>query len=119
MPSYSDSLRGYAFNVLKRDGFACRYCGLDGSVWPYWLYLSWDHLLPRNDPRREEDERGEQKFIVAACVFCNVLHNRTVFDVDGKSPDQLVDQKRPFVLERREQYREFWEANVAGGAATS
>lgn len=31
MPGFTDALRGYAFAVHKRDGFKCRYCGLDGT----------------------------------------------------------------------------------------
>ena len=109
MPAFIDSLRGYAFDVLKRDNFVCRYCGLDGKVWPNWLYFSWDHLLPPSHP-----ERDNPTFIVAACTFCNTLHNRTVFEVDGKSPDELVEQKRPRVLERRAEYQRFWEEHVRG-----
>lgn len=108
MPKYGDALRGYAHPVLKRDGFICRYCGLDGKQWPNWLYLSWDHLLPVGDSRRNDLD-----YIVAACRFCNECCNRTVWDVAGKSPEQLVAQKRPFVLAVRDQYHQFWEVEVA------
>ncbi len=41
MPSFSDSLRGYAFPVHQRDNFKCRYYGLDGTLsFPNWLSLS-------------------------------------------------------------------------------
>ena len=30
----------------------------------------------------------------------------------GKTPEQIVEQKKPFVLARREEYRRFWEKNV-------
>lgn len=109
MPGFTDSLRGYAFAVLKRDGFVCRYCGLDGKIWPNWLYFSWDHLLPPGHPRRDDPA-----YIVAACTFCNTLHNRTVFDVDGKTPDELIEQKRPLVVARRAEYQRFWEEQVRG-----
>lgn len=107
MPSYGDALRGYAHPVLKRDDFVCRYCGLDGKVWPNWLYLSWDHLLPVGDPMRDCLD-----FIVAACRFCNEACNRTIWDVAGKSPEELVAQKKPAVLTVRQHYRTFWEAEV-------
>ena len=107
MATFTDSLRGYAHSVHKRGDFVCVYCGLDGKVWPNWLYLTWDHLLPKGHP-----ERDNHDFIVTACFFCNVVHNRTGFDVEGKNPEQLVAQKKPLVLERREEYREFWEQNV-------
>jgi hypothetical protein len=124
MPDYSGTaLMGYARRVLERDRWTCRYCGLDGRIWPNWLYLTWDHLLPRDNPRRDEDERGKQEFIVAACFFCNVAHNRTRFtdeltpeQLAAVTPEQLVEQKRPRVLAKRAEYRDFWLANVASDA---
>ena len=113
MPTFGDSLRGYAAPTLKRDGYVCTYCGLDGKIWPNWLYFSWDHLLPKHDTRRDDPS-----FIVAACTFCNTLANRTVFDVEGKSPAELVEQKRPLVLARRAEYQRFWEEVVRPTAAT-
>ena len=107
MPGYTDALRGYAHDVLKRDRFTCRYCGLDGTIWPNWLYLSWDHLLPVGHA-----ERNDPNYVVAACRFCNEASNRTKWDVAGKSPDELVAQKKPIVLAVREQYRAFWLAEV-------
>jgi hypothetical protein len=104
----SESLRGYAYATHKRDDFECVYCGMDGKIWPNWLYLTWDHLLPPG-----HDERNNPDFIVTACSFCNVVHNRTRFDTDGKTPRELVAQKRPMVIARREQFREFWDAYVA------
>jgi hypothetical protein len=107
-PKFTDSLRGYAHAVLKRDRFTCRYCGLDGTIWPNWLYLSWDHLLPRGHPQRDDAD-----FIVAACLFCNTAANRTLWAVSGMTTEELVAQKRPTVLAVRERYREFWESEVA------
>jgi hypothetical protein len=98
---YGDALRGYAHEVLKRDDFTCRYFGWDGKVWPNWLYLSWDHLLPVGHPGRDDPA-----FIVAACRFCNEASNRTKWDVEGKSPEELVAQKRPFGLKVRGRYEE-------------
>jgi 5-methylcytosine-specific restriction endonuclease McrA len=108
MLKYGDALRGYAHTVLKRDDFKCRYCGLDGAQWPNWLYLSWDHLLPVGHPQRDDPD-----FIVAACRFCNEVHNRTLFDVEGKTPDELVAQKKPFVLKKRLEYKSFFDREVS------
>jgi 5-methylcytosine-specific restriction endonuclease McrA len=107
--TFNDALRGYAHPVLQRDGFRCVYCGLDGTEdLSNWLHLSWDHLLPKGHP-----DRDELRFIVAACRFCNEAHNRTRFDVDGKTPDEIVALKKEAVLGRRAEYQEFWQAKVA------
>lgn len=107
MAKFIDALRGYAAEVLRRENYVCVYCGLDGKVWPHWLYFSWDHLLPRGHAKRDDPE-----YIVAACTFCNTLANRTVFEIEGKTREQLVAQKRPVILARREDYRRYWEAEV-------
>jgi hypothetical protein len=107
MTKFSDALRGYAHALLKRDGYICRYCEMDGKVWPNWLYLSWDHLLPVGHPQRDDPD-----YIVAAFRFCNECCNRTLWETDGKTPQQLVQQKRSMVLARREEYRRFWEQEV-------
>jgi hypothetical protein len=109
---FTDALRGYAHLVLKRDGFVCRYCGLDGKVWLNWLYLSWDHLLPPG-----HEKRNCLEYIVAACRFCNECCNRRIWEIERgpgelKSPEELVAQKKPFVEAVREQYREFWKVEV-------
>lgn len=115
MPRHDDALRGYAHQVLKRDGFRCRYCGLDGSTsFSAWLALSWDHLLPKGHPNRDNPD-----YIVAACTFCNAADNRYFekldargLTLDGLTADQLVEQRRRFVEATRSAYRQFWEANV-------
>lgn len=118
MPSYTDALRGYAFQVHKRDYFKCRYCGADGAKsFEIWLTLSWDHLLPKGHA-----DRDDPNYIVTACNFCNTADNR-YFDLaakrgikfDGLTPDELVAQRLPYVMKTRESYREFWEKNVQLG----
>jgi len=107
MAKYTDALRGYAHDILKRDGFRCRYCGFDGSKWPNWLYMSRDHLLPPGHPKREDPQ-----FIVAACRFCNEACNRTPFPVVGKTPEELVLQKKQAILAKRKEYHEFFKKEV-------
>ena len=110
-----DALRGYAYAILKRDGFKCRYCGADGAKsFQAWLTFSWDHLLPKGHANRDNPD-----FIVAACNFCNWADNR-YFDkasarglvLDEKTPDELVAQRLPYVMATRQSYREFWLASV-------
>lgn len=115
MPSFADALRGYAYPIHKRDGFQCRYCGLDGTLsFGNWLSLSWDHLLPKDNPQRNDPE-----YIVTACMFCNTADNR-YFDLAAKrglrftglSPDALVAQRLPYVEATRRNYEEFWTKYV-------
>ena len=115
MPYYDDALRGYAAKILERDHYKCRYCGADGTQsFDTWLSLSWDHLLPKGHPNRDNPD-----YIVTACNFCNTADNR-YFDLaekrgikfDGLTPDELVAQRLPYVLATREKYREFWETVV-------
>ena len=105
--SFTDSLRGYTHPIHERDGYICVYCCWDGRLWPNWLYLSRDHLLPKGHPQREQEE-----FVVTACRFCNEVHNRTTFEVEGKSPDEIISVKRQAVLERRAEYKDFWDQKV-------
>lgn len=115
MAKFTDALRGYAYSVHQRDNFVCRYCGVDGKrSFDVWLTLSWDHLLPKGHPSRDDPN-----FIVTSCFFCNVSDNR-YFDLaakrgltfDGKSPEELVAQRLPYVVATRESYRVFWEEYV-------
>lgn len=115
MPKFDDALRGYAFPILARDAFRCRYSGLDGTKsFSNWLSLSWDHLLPKAHPKRDHPD-----YIVASCLFCNAADNR-YFDLaerrglslEGLTPDELVAQRLPFVLATRRSYEAFWREHV-------
>lgn len=115
MPGFTDSLRGYAFRIHQRDNFTCRYCGVDGQVsFNAWLTLSWDHLLPKGHPNRDNPE-----YIVTACNFCNTADNR-YFDqaikrglrFDSMTPAELVAQRLPYVQKTRKGYQLFWEEHV-------
>lgn len=116
MPKFTDSLRGYAHKILERDGFKCRYCGLDGSRnYDSWLALSWDHLLPRNHLERDNPE-----YIVAACHFCNTADNKYFQNAlkrgitfEGLSQAQLIAQRKEYVEKTRATYHEFWLKNVS------
>src|SRR5260221_7462546 len=115
MSSFTDSLRGYGFQIHRRDNFKCRYCGADGTKsFETWLTLSCDHLLPKGHPNRENRD-----YIVTACMFCNTADNhyfeqaiKRGLNFDGLTPDELVEQRLRFVQDVRQKYRTFWEANV-------
>ncbi len=116
MPKFGDALRGYAFEIMKRDGFRCRYCGLDGTEsFANWLTLSWDHLFPKGHPDRDNPE-----YIVCACNFCNCADNWYFINAEsrglifeGRTAEELVQQRLPYVLNTRQNYREFWDSQVS------
>lgn len=108
---FIDALRGYAYDTHSRDGFRCVYCGWDGSQWPNWLYLSWDHLLLKGDPLRDDT-----RYVVTACRFCNEAANRTRFIVQGRTPGEIIEAKRARILETRADYKKFWEEHARGTA---
>jgi hypothetical protein len=113
--SFTDSLRGYAYKIHKRDHFKCCYCGADGSKsFETWLTLSWDHLLPKGHPHRNNPD-----FIVTACNFCNVADNHYFLKAEkyglvfhNMTPEALVEQRKKYVETVRQSYRDFWESNV-------
>ena len=114
MPAYTDALRGYGFPIHQRDEFLCKYCGWDCSLWPNWLYLSVDHLLPKGHALRDSDD-----YIVTSCLFCNTADNwyfshaeKRGLKFDGMFDDELVEQRRPYVTRVRQDYRTFWEKHV-------
>ena len=115
MVQYSDSLRGYAFPIHRRDDFKCRYCGLDGrDSFDNWLFLSRDHLLPSGHPLRDD-----ARFMVTSCRFCNEADNQYFrlakkrdLKFDGLSPEALVAQRKLYVDVTRQAYNSFWVDNV-------
>jgi hypothetical protein len=120
--SFTDALRGYAYQVHLRDGFKCVYCGLDGKQsFSAWLSLSLDHLLPKGHPNRNDPE-----FMVTACMFCNVADNQYFVQAeargiafDGKTRHDLVAQRLPYVSRTRESYKSFWETRVLNSEAAA
>lgn len=105
------------YEVLKRDGYTCKYCGTtadDGAK------LTVDHVIPRtlggsNDPSN----------LVAACRDCNYgkastsPDDRTVADVDAKALEWAAALQRVADQRRADQAAldETVDAFVAGWAA--
>ena len=83
------SLRGYGSKIYSRDNYVCVYCGLDGKIWPNWLFLLVDHLLPPKHPNRENED-----YIVTACRFCNGACNKIKYDTENKKPEEIIALKR-------------------------
>ncbi len=82
-------------------------CGLDGKIWPNWLFLSWDHLLSKDHPNRNNKD-----YIVTAYRFCNGVCNRTKFDVDNKKPEELVSLKKVAIEQVRNNYKDFFNQYI-------
>lgn len=84
------------FEVLKRDGFRCRYCGASSLS----VLLHVDHVIPRAEGGTDDPEN-----LMTACAPCNL----------GKSDVQLDDERIPRVspeqlLEQADQMRGYMEA---------
>lgn len=68
--------------------------------------LSWDHLRMKGHPNRDNPD-----FIVTACNFCNTAANNYFehaaergLKFDGMTPEELVAQRPPYVLQTRQAY---------------
>ncbi len=84
-------------------------------MWPNWLFLSVDHLLPKEHPHRDGDD-----FIVTACTFCNTADNQFFrhskergLRFDGLTPAELIEQRKPYVTRVRTEYKQFWREMVS------
>lgn len=118
MAKFTDALRGYAFEIMKREQFVCCYCGLDGKeCFQNWLQMTWEHLLPKGHP-----DRDDPRFITCACNFCNVADNRYFdqtqkrgIELDGLTPAELIGLRKEYVYRTRNAYHEFWLEQVNVG----
>ena len=116
MAKSSDSLLGYAREIHKRDKYVCQYCGFDGKEsLSHWLNLSVDHLLPKDHLEKDNPE-----FQATACRSCNEMDNHFLeqaakrgLKFDNMTRQQLIDQRRSYVVGAREKYKKYWEKNIA------
>lgn len=84
------------FNVFKRDGFACQYCGAH----PPAVVLEVDHIVPVVEGGTNDTDN-----LVTACFACNRGKAAVSLDV---VPQSLAD-KAAEVAEREEQLRGYNE----------
>lgn len=80
------------FEVFKRDGFACQYCGAH----PPSVVLEVDHIVPV-----AEDGANDMDNLVTACMACNRGKAAISLDVVPQS----LAEKAAEVAEREEQLR--------------
>jgi 5-methylcytosine-specific restriction endonuclease McrA len=83
--------------VLERDKYCCRYCGLDGTAsFENALIMSVDFVVPRAHKGRKDPSN-----LVACCRPCNMIKGRRVYG--------SLEEAKAYVLARREDLRTAWE----------
>lgn len=88
-------------DILERDHYRCRYCGLDGMAsFEDSLVMTVDFVVPRANKGRKKSDN-----LVAACRACNVIKGRRLF--------KNFEEAKAYVLKRRAELRAQWEADMA------
>jgi 5-methylcytosine-specific restriction endonuclease McrA len=83
--------------VLERDHYCCRYCGLDGNAsFENALIMSVDFVVPRAHKGRKDPRN-----LVACCRPCNMIKGRRVYG--------SLEEAKAYVLARRKDLRTAWE----------
>src|SRR5271170_5927778 len=84
--------------ILERDGYRCRYCGLDGKAsFENALVMSVDFVVPRARKGKKDPAN-----LVACCRPCNSIKGTRVY--------KNFDDAKKYVLAQREAMRQSWEA---------
>jgi hypothetical protein len=122
--SSSESLRGYSKSQLEHDRWKCQYCGLDCSRFDLWLFLCVDHIIPLQQQNEINVSLDDNRNLATACRMCNGLANRTKFIIPKnvsfeKQVANVFDQKKMAILKRREEFYEYWLANVKTKLSTN
>src|SRR5271166_4576866 len=87
--------------ILERDGYRCRYCGLDGKAsFENALVMSVDFVVPRARKGKKDPNN-----LVACCWACNTIKGKRVY--------RDLDEAKAEVLKRREELRKAWQAKSA------
>lgn len=87
--------------ILERDGYRCRYCGLDGTAsFENALVMSVDFVVPRARKGKKDPNN-----LVACCWACNTIKGKQVY--------RDFDDAKTQVLARREELRKAWQARSA------
>jgi 5-methylcytosine-specific restriction endonuclease McrA len=91
--------------ILERDGFCCKYCGLDGKAsFENALIMSVDFIMPRARKGKKAPAN-----LVACCRPCNMIKGKRVY--------KNFEDAKKYVLARREEMRQAWEAKRSRPAA--
>jgi 5-methylcytosine-specific restriction endonuclease McrA len=93
--------------ILERDGYRCRYCGLDGNAsFENALVMSVDFVVPRARKGKRDPNN-----LVACCHPCNTIKGKRVY--------RSFDEAKAYVLARREELYKIWESKARSTAAAS
>jgi 5-methylcytosine-specific restriction endonuclease McrA len=101
------SLAGYGAETYARHHYTCVYFGFDGRGFDVWMQLTVDHLRPRNSCGTDEPDN-----LAAACHSCNSVTSRMTF-LPTATREDILEQKRARVRERRAVFYEHWLKTVA------
>jgi 5-methylcytosine-specific restriction endonuclease McrA len=92
---------GEGRKILERDGYVCRYCGLDGRAsFENALVMRVDFVIPRARKGKKDVSN-----LVACCAPCNTIKGTHVY--------ASFDEAKTQVLARREELRKVWQATTA------
>lgn len=87
--------------ILERDGYRCRYCGLDGAAsFENALVMTVDFIVPRARKGKKDPNN-----LVACCWACNTIKGKRVY--------KDFDDAKTKVLARREELHKAWVARSA------
>ena len=87
--------------ILERDHYRCQYCGLDGMAsFENSLIMTVDFVHPRAKKGKKTPAN-----LVTACRPCNVIKGYRTFS--------SLEDAKAFVLKRRAELQEEWEAKAA------
>ena len=90
--------------ILERDGYRCRYCGLDGKAsFENALVMSVDFVMPRARKGKKDPNN-----LVACCWACNTIKGKRIYTG--------FDEAKAHVLAKREELRKVWQTTCAAAA---
>jgi 5-methylcytosine-specific restriction endonuclease McrA len=93
--------------ILERDQYRCRYCGLDGMAsFDNALAMSVDFVVPRAKKGKKDPQN-----LVACCRACNMIKGRRVY--------KSFDEAKAYVTAQREGLRKAWESRKAAPPAAA
>ena len=91
--------------ILERDDYRCVYCGLDGRAsFENALVMRVDFLVPRARKGKKSPTN-----LVACCAPCNTIKGKRVY--------KSFEDAKEYVLARRAELRNAWEAKQTRAAA--